>query len=41
MVSKPDSQEAIQTVSPRQWIGLFVVYLSIPLVLQRKVVRMS
>jgi len=33
MVSKPDSQEAVQTVSPRQWIGLVVVYLSIPLVL--------
>ena len=33
MVSKPDSQEAVQTVPPRQWIGLVVVYLSIPLVL--------
>jgi protein-S-isoprenylcysteine O-methyltransferase Ste14 len=33
MVSKPDSQEAVQTVSPRQWIGLVVVYFSIPLVL--------
>jgi protein-S-isoprenylcysteine O-methyltransferase Ste14 len=33
MVSKPDSQEAVQSVSPRQWIGLAVVYLSIPLVL--------
>jgi protein-S-isoprenylcysteine O-methyltransferase Ste14 len=33
MVSKPDDQKAVQTVSPRQWIGLVVVYLSIPLVL--------
>jgi protein-S-isoprenylcysteine O-methyltransferase Ste14 len=33
MVSKPDSQEAVQAVSPRQWIGLVVVYLSMPLVL--------
>ena len=33
MVSKPDNQKAVQTVSPRQWIGLVVVYLSIPLVL--------
>ena len=33
MVSKPDSQKAVQTASPRQWIGLVVVYLSIPLVL--------
>ena len=33
MVSKPDNQEAVQSVSPRQWIGLAVVYLSIPLVL--------
>jgi len=27
------NQKAVQTVSPRQWIGLVVVYLSIPLVL--------
>ncbi len=33
MVSKPDNQKAVQTVSPRQWIGLVVVYLFIPLVL--------
>jgi len=33
MVSKPDNQEAVQSVSLRQWIGLAVVYLSIPLVL--------
>jgi len=33
MVSKPDNQKAVQTASPRQWIGLVVVYLSIPLVL--------
>jgi len=33
MVSKPDNQKAVQPVSPRQWIGLVVVYLSIPLVL--------
>jgi protein-S-isoprenylcysteine O-methyltransferase Ste14 len=33
MVSKPDNQKPVQTVSPRQWIGLVVVYLSIPLVL--------
>ena len=33
MVSKPDNQKAVQRVSPRQWIGLVVVYLSIPLVL--------
>jgi len=33
MVSKPDNQQVVQTVSPRQWIGLIVVYLSIPLVL--------
>ena len=26
-------EKAVQTNSPRQWIGLFVVYLSIPLVL--------
>jgi len=33
MVSKPDNQKAVQTVSPRQWVGLVGVYLSIPLVL--------
>ena len=33
MVSKSDNQKAVQTASPRQWIGLVVVYLSIPLVL--------
>jgi len=33
MVSKPDNQKALQTASPRQWIVLVVVYLSIPLVL--------
>ena len=33
MVSKPDSQKAVQAVSPRQWIGVVVVHLSIPLVL--------
>ena len=33
MVSKPDNQKAVQTVSPRQWIGIVVVYLSMPLVL--------
>jgi len=33
MVSKADNQKAVHTVSPRQWIGLVVVYLSIPLVL--------
>jgi protein-S-isoprenylcysteine O-methyltransferase Ste14 len=33
MVSKPDNQKAVQTASPRQWIALVVVYLSIPLVL--------
>jgi len=33
MVSTPDNQKAVQTASPRQWIGLVVVYLSIPLVL--------
>ena len=33
MVSKADNQKAIQTVSPRQWIGIVVAYLSIPLVL--------
>jgi hypothetical protein len=33
MVSKPDNQEAVQSVNPRQWIGVAVVYLSRPLVL--------
>ena len=33
MVSKPDNQKAVQTVSTRQWINLVVVYLSIPIVL--------
>ena len=33
MVSRPGNQKAVQTVSPRQWIRLVVVYLSIPLVL--------
>jgi len=33
MVSKPDNQKTVQAASPRQWIGLVVVYLSIPLVL--------
>jgi protein-S-isoprenylcysteine O-methyltransferase Ste14 len=33
MLSKPDNQKAIQRASPRQWIGVGVVYFSIPLVL--------
>jgi len=33
MVSKPGNREAVQTASIRQWIGLIVVYLSIPLIL--------
>lgn len=33
MVSKSGSQRAVQTASPRRWIGLVVVYLSVPLVL--------
>jgi protein-S-isoprenylcysteine O-methyltransferase Ste14 len=33
MLSKTVSQKSIQAVSPRQWLGLIVVYLSIPLVL--------
>ena len=33
MSSKTVNQKAVQTVSPRQWIGLVVVYLFIPLVL--------
>jgi len=33
MVAKTDNQKPVHTASPRQWIGLAVVYLSIPLVL--------
>jgi protein-S-isoprenylcysteine O-methyltransferase Ste14 len=33
MSSKTDDPRAVQTASPRQWIGLVVVYVSIPLVL--------
>ncbi|TFG73831.1 MAG: isoprenylcysteine carboxyl methyltransferase, partial [Chrysiogenales bacterium] len=33
MSAKKVNQKAVQTASPRQWIGLVVVYLSIPLVL--------
>jgi len=33
MASKIVDQKALQTVSPRQWIGLVMVYLFIPLVL--------
>ncbi len=33
MSAKTVSEEAAQTVSPRQWIGLVVVYLLIPLIL--------
>jgi protein-S-isoprenylcysteine O-methyltransferase Ste14 len=33
MVSKPDNQKAVQTMTPKQWIRLIIVYLSIPLVL--------
>jgi protein-S-isoprenylcysteine O-methyltransferase Ste14 len=33
MSSKTVNQKPVQTVSPRQWIGLVVVYLLIPLVL--------
>ena len=33
MSSKTDDPKAVQTASPRQWIRLVVVYLSIPLVL--------
>jgi protein-S-isoprenylcysteine O-methyltransferase Ste14 len=33
MMSKIVDQKVVQTVSSRQWIGLVVVYLSIPLVL--------
>jgi len=33
MVSKPDNLKTVQTVSPRQWIRLVVVYLLIPLIL--------
>jgi len=33
MVSKSGNHEAVQTASTRHWIGLIVVYLSIPLIL--------
>lgn len=33
MIAKLDNQKTVQTVSPRHWIRLVVVYLSIPLVL--------
>jgi protein-S-isoprenylcysteine O-methyltransferase Ste14 len=33
MVSKPDNQQAVRRATPRQWTGIAVVYLSIPLVL--------
>jgi len=33
MKSKVVDQKAVQTSSPRQWIGLIVVYLSMPLIL--------
>jgi len=33
MASKLDDQEAVQPASPRQWISVVVVYLSIPVVL--------
>jgi protein-S-isoprenylcysteine O-methyltransferase Ste14 len=33
MTSKIVDQKAVQTGSPRQWIGLIVVYLSMPLIL--------
>ncbi|MBE7557228.1 MAG: isoprenylcysteine carboxylmethyltransferase family protein [Anaerolineales bacterium] len=33
MSSKTINQKTVQTVSPRQWLGLVVVYLFIPLVL--------
>jgi len=33
MVSKPDNQKAVQTVSPRHWINSVVAYLFIPIVL--------
>jgi len=33
MSSKTISHKAVQTASPRHWIGLVVVYLSIPLIL--------
>lgn len=33
MTSNVVDQKAVQTISPRQWIGLIVVYLFIPLVL--------
>ena len=33
MVAKTDDQKAVQTASPRQWIGLIAVYILIPLLL--------
>ena len=33
MSSKTDDPKAVETASPRQWIGLVVVYLLVPLVL--------
>ena len=33
MAAKKDSEEAVRTASPRQWIRLVVVYLIIPLIL--------
>ena len=33
MTSKTVDQKAVQTSSPRQWIGLIAVYLSMPLIL--------
>jgi len=33
MVPKPDSQKVFRTTTPRQWIGVVVVYLFIPVVL--------
>ena len=33
MSSKTADQEAIHTVTARQWIGVVVVYLSVPLIL--------
>jgi hypothetical protein len=34
MSAKTVNEEAAQTVSPRQWIRLVVVYLLIPLILR-------
>ena len=33
MVAKTDDQKAVQTMTPKQWIRLIIVYLLIPLVL--------